>query len=81
MIRRYTNFFKFLKDMPQLKNNIIIFPNDIEGQMMMLKSHQYKAFKDNVKRLNIKIIIEKDRYYEDKGIIKKAQKEPIRATK
>lgn len=73
MIKRYTSLFNFMKEMPQLKDGIVIFPFNIEEQMMMLKSHQYRAFINDTKRLNIRIIIEKEKYYEDNGIVKKTR--------
>lgn len=64
MITRYMNLFKFIKDMPKLKDSIVIFPHDIEEQFSYLTTIQSKQIKEQMKRLNIKFIIEKERKYE-----------------
>lgn len=60
MIKKYINLFSFIKDMPKLKDYIIIFPHNIEEQFSMLRQHQCQTLKNDMKRLNIKIIIEKE---------------------
>lgn len=63
MIKRYINLFNFMKDMPKLKDYIVVFPHNIEEQFMLLKSHQSQALKKDMKRLNIRMIIERDERY------------------
>lgn len=64
MIKKYINLFKFIKDLPQLKDCIIIFPFNIEEQFMLLNTFQSKELKRKMKEQNIKMIIERDRYNE-----------------
>lgn len=64
MIKRYMSLFKFIQDMPKLKDSIIIFPHDIDIQFSMLTTMQSKRLKKAMERLNIKTIIEKERKYE-----------------
>ena len=49
--------------MPKLKDCIVVFPHNIEEQFMLLKSHQSQALKKDMKRLNIRMIIERDERY------------------
>lgn len=65
MIKKYINLFNFIKDMPKLKDCIIIFPHNIEEQFMLLKSHQCQSLKRDMERLNIKMIVEKGYKYDN----------------
>lgn len=62
MIKRFNSLFHFMKEMPNLKDYIVVFPPDIEEQFMMLKTYQTKKIKNDMKRLNIRMIIERDMY-------------------
>lgn len=60
MIKRYTNFFYFIKELPALENCLIIFPHDIEKQINRLGTKQYRALKNQMEKQNIKYVIEKE---------------------
>lgn len=64
MIKRYISLTKFMKDLPELKDCIVILPYNTEEQMAVLNTAQFKSLKEAIKRLNIKTIIEKRKPYE-----------------
>lgn len=60
MINKYKNIFLFIKELSELKNHIVILPSNIDEQLSYLTSQQLKNLKRDIKRLNIKILIEKE---------------------
>lgn len=65
MIKRYTSLLHFIQDLPSLNNCIVVFPANIEEQMMFIKSNHYRSIKKAMERQNIKSIIERDIKYEN----------------
>ena len=59
MIKEYTSLLHFIKDLPTLNDCIVIFPENIEEQMMFIKSNHYKSIKKAMERQHIKTIIKK----------------------
>lgn len=60
MINKYKNIFLFIKELSELKNHIVILPSNIDEQLSYLTTQQLKNLKRDIKRLNIKILIEKE---------------------
>ncbi len=60
MIKRYKNIFLFIKELPELKNCIVILPHNVDEQLSYLTTQQLQKLKRDIKRLNIKTIIEKE---------------------
>lgn len=60
MINKYKNIFLFIKELPELKNHMVILPSNIDEQLSYLTTQQLKNLKRDIKRLNIKILIEKE---------------------
>ena len=65
-VKRYTSLPHFIKEMAELKDGMAIFKYNIEEQINRLDSTRYKELKEDIKRLNIKVIIEKDMKKGDK---------------
>ena len=66
MIKEYTSLLHFIKDLPTLNNCIVIFPENIEEQMMFIKSNHYRSIKKAMERQHRKTIIKKEIKYENK---------------
>lgn len=62
MINKYKNIFLFIRELPELKNHLIILPSNIDEQLSYLTTQQLKNLKRDIKRLNIKVIVERDNY-------------------
>ena len=50
----------FIKELPELKNYIVILPHNVDEQLSYLTTQQLKKLKRDIKRLNVKTIIEKE---------------------
>lgn len=60
MIKRYVNLFNLIRELPQLKDCLVICSPSVEWQLSMLRSNQYRNLKKRLENQHIKVIIEKE---------------------
>ena len=56
MITKYTNFWKFIKDIQNIKNAIILVPEHFKYEMNELNTDNYKHIMGILKNNNIKVM-------------------------
>jgi hypothetical protein len=63
MIKKYSNLFNFIRDLPTLTNCLIILSEHIKDDLSMLNTYQYKSLKERIVNQKIKIVFEKEKKY------------------
>ena len=56
MITRYTDFWKLIKDIPTLKNTIIVVPESFKYEIRELSTRNYQSIMQIIKKNNIKVM-------------------------
>lgn len=56
MITKYNDFWKFIKDIPTLKNTIVLVPESFKYEIRELNTRNYQSIMQIIKKNNIKVM-------------------------
>lgn len=56
MITRYNDFWKLIKDIPTLKNTIVLVPESFKYEIRELNTRNYQSIMQTIKKNNIKVM-------------------------